>query len=136
MEKKKEARNKIPPSIPKGDIHFEIDFYEKLLKKDPDLIEALEALAHDYTQAGRFIEGLKLDRQIVKLMPNQPTARYNLACSLSLTDHIAEAGETLIKAIELGYVDLEYIEKDPDLTKLRNDPIYESIKQKLLKHPA
>ena len=134
MEKKKVSRHKIQEPIPKGDIHFEIDFYEKLLKKDPDIIEALMALAHDYTLVGRFEDGLRTDHRLAQLLPNEPVVRYNLACSLSLTNHITEAGEALVKAIELGYADLESIEKDPDLANLRSHPLFDEIKQKQFKH--
>ena len=38
----------------KKDLDFEIDFFEQLLKKKPDFIQALTALGNAYTQRGDY----------------------------------------------------------------------------------
>ena len=38
-----------------------------------------------YTKQGRIADGLKMDRKLVRLRPDNATAHYNLACSLALS---------------------------------------------------
>lgn len=116
--------------VGKKNLEFEISFFESLLKDDPDLLEAAFPLAEDYTQAGRFEDGLKLDLKLSAAFPEDPVVRYNLSCSYSLLKQIPQAAETLKKAIELGYIDFEYIEKDPDLSNLRSTEAFREIEKK------
>ena len=43
------------------DLDIEISFLEGVVKRDPEFLEALQVLGDDYTQRGRFMEGLKID---------------------------------------------------------------------------
>ena len=99
---------------------YEIKFYEGLLKKRPDFTQALSSLGDAYTRRGFYEEGLNIDKRLVELKPEDPIAHYNLACSLSLTDDIAQAQNELKKAVLLGYNDLAYILEDTDIENLRN----------------
>ncbi|MEI8349338.1 MAG: hypothetical protein WCI77_04205 [Candidatus Omnitrophota bacterium] len=98
---------------------FEIKFYEGLLEKKPNFVQALISLGDAYTRRGFYQEGLEVDKKLVKLKPEDPVVRYNLACSLSLTGEIDHALRELKKAIVFGYDDIPYILQDPDLDNLR-----------------
>jgi hypothetical protein len=58
---------------------------------------------------GRIADGLKMDRRLVKLQPANPTAHYNLACSLAL--QVAkplkrsprEVAQALVELAALGF---------------------------------
>ena len=100
---------------------FEINFFEKLLEKKPDFVEAMEALADLYTKRGAFDKGLILDERLKKIKPHDPMVHYNLACSYSLLNEIDKAFDTIKRAIDLGYDNLRYLEVDPDLANLRQD---------------
>ena len=113
--------------ISREDLDFEITFYEKLLKKNPDFVNALIALAEAYTRIGRYKEGLKIDQRLVELKPDDPIVYYNLACSYSLLKMADPSLSALGKAIHLGYRDFAFIEKDPDLTFIRKDPRYKEL---------
>lgn len=115
------------------DINFEISFYESLLQKDPGFIDALIPLAENYTRAGRYEDGLKIDLKLSELLPKDPTIHYNLACSYSLLNKIPEAVETLKKALTLGYKDFEHMKEDPDLSNLRSHPDYQELKKDFFK---
>ena len=54
-------------------------------------------------------------------LPENPTARYNLACSLALLDRKDEALAALTQAIELGYDDADHLAADEDFHLLRED---------------
>src|SRR6266700_466418 len=101
------------------DPEFDMAFYETVLKRDPTYAEVIEILGGLYTKHGRIADGLKMDRKLVKLQPENATAHYNLACSLALVKRHAEALRTLQHAIELGYKDLEWMQQDPDLEGLK-----------------
>ena len=95
---------------------FEIRFYEQLVSKEPNFIEALSCLGDAYTKGGLFREGLEVDLRLTKLKPNDPIIYYNLACSYSLLGEVDGAFESLKKAILLGYDDFSYLFKDRDFS--------------------
>ncbi len=103
---------------------FEILFYEKLLEKRPNFIQALSCLGEAYTRKGFYEEGLKIDRKLAQLKPKEPIVHYNLACSLSLLGKAEEALEELKKAVFLGYDDFFYLLEDPDLENVRKLPTF------------
>lgn len=99
---------------------FEIQFYESLMqreKRDPRLVEIL---GHLYTRAGRIDDGLKMDRKMVRLKPEDPLAHYNLACSLALKNRKKDAVASLHAAVEHGYTDYDWLRKDEDLSSLHD----------------
>ncbi|MDD4183326.1 MAG: hypothetical protein PHT53_05860 [Candidatus Omnitrophica bacterium] len=112
---------------------FEIKFYEGLLSKNPNFFHALVTLGDAYTRKGFYEEGLEVDRKLVSLKPEDPTARYNFACSLSLMGEVEEAFKELKRAILLGYDDFSYILKDPDLENLRKHQKFSVFLSKLKK---
>jgi hypothetical protein len=64
----------------------------------------------------------------VKLLPDDPTWRYNLACSLAYFPKRAdEALNELEKAIDLGFRDAHQIANDPDLKRLSKKPRYKEL---------
>ena len=99
---------------------FQIELYEAGLEREPDDITLLSALALALTEAGEYERGLDIDRRIIKLAPDDPTANYNLACSLSLTGKLEDAIDALVDAIECGYEDFAHLLKDPDLQAARD----------------
>jgi hypothetical protein len=104
------------------DLSFEIAFLEGIYKRDRNDSRTVETLANLYTDAGLFAKGLELDQRHVTLEPQNPTAHYNCACSLSLTGAATEAFEELETALKLGFDGLDWMQKDTDLEALRNDP--------------
>ncbi len=106
----------------KEDHSFDISFYESILRRDPSYAEVVEILGGLYTKAGRIADGLKMDRKLVRLQPDNATARYNLACSLALSKRPGEALTILAQAIALGYDDAEWMATDPDLATLHKRP--------------
>jgi tetratricopeptide (TPR) repeat protein len=108
-------------------LDFEIGFFEKVLLHDPENLDALEVLGHAYTRAGRIEKGLEVDRKLVRMLPENALAHYNLACSLSLLGRIDEALESLERALALGYSDFDYLAQDPDLENVRRDGRYKAL---------
>lgn len=113
------------------DTAFEMAFYEAVLKRDPAYADVIEILGGLYTKHGRIADGLKMDRKLVKLQPENATAHYNLACSLALAKRKNDALRTLQHAVELGYKDFDWMEQDPDLEGLKNQPAFVALLDQL-----
>ena len=106
------------------DAAFEIAFFESVLRRDPASTDVVELLGGLYTKFGRIADGLKMDRRLVKLQPANPTAHYNLACSLALTRRRDAALRSLRAAVTLGYRDFDWMAQDPDLEVLKSLPAF------------
>ena len=115
----------------KRNLDVEIGFIEGVVRRDPSYIDALQILGDDYTKRGRFSDGLTVDEQLAHLRPHDPTVLYNLACSYSLTDRIAEAFNALHRALAAGYDDFKWMAQDPDLEALRKHPLYAEVRSKI-----
>lgn len=130
MPVKSSTRKKLS-SATQRDLDTKIEFMEGLIRRDPDFVDALQLLGDHYTQRGRYAEGLKVDERLARLEPTSPLVYYNLACSYSLTDQFDRAVLALEKALHLGYRDFKWLAKDPDLRKLRQQPVYRAIETKI-----
>ncbi|MDE3084179.1 MAG: hypothetical protein KGJ37_03025 [Verrucomicrobiota bacterium] len=111
----------------KFDPEFEIKFFESIHRRDPRYADVVEILGGLYTKTGRLVDGLRMDRKLVRLQPSNATAHYNLACSLALTKRKADALRSLERAIALGYNDADWIMQDPDLEGLKNSPAFQEL---------
>ncbi len=109
------------------DLDFEINFFESLLEKGPGDTDIVEILGGLYTKTGRIDDGLRMDKKLVSLLPESPTAHYNLACSLALKKRESDAIKTLQKAVDLGYKDALWMNDDPDLTLIKGHPSFAKI---------
>ena len=113
------------------DLDIEIGFLEGVVKRDRRNVEALQLLGDDYTQRGRYEEGLKIDRRLARLCPGDSLVQYNLACSFSLTAEHRKAANALRKAIQYGYRDFDHLRRDTDLAPLRKQPVYAAIEKEI-----
>jgi tetratricopeptide (TPR) repeat protein len=111
----------------KSDPQFEIEFYEAIHRRCPAYVDVVGLLGGLYTKVGRIADGLKMDRKLVRLEPKNATAHYNLACSLALCKKRPDALRSLRTAVSLGYNDLDWMEQDPDLEILKNDPEFQKL---------
>ena len=105
--------------------------WEEALRSEPEDLGTLSWLGHAYTRLGRIEEGLAIDLRLTALRPEDPVARYNLACSYALLRRLDEAFESLDAAVDLGYRDPAHLSEDPDLDPLRSDPRFTEIVARL-----
>ncbi len=90
----------------------------------PDFVDVLTPLAEAYTRRGLYEQGLVIDVRLTQLRGKDPLTWYNLACSYSLLRRIDESLEALRRSLSLGYTDVAYLQKDPDLLYVRQSPKY------------
>ena len=110
---------------------FELDFFESLHKRMPKDVRVVSILAHLYTQIGQVDSGLRMDRKLARLTPEDPTVHYNLACSLALKKRKADALKALRAAITFGYDDYVWMCNDPDLVELHEYPGFVELRAEL-----
>ena len=113
------------------DLDIKISFMEGIVRRAPKYVEALQILGDHYTQRGFFDHSLKVDKRLSRLEPRNPLVFYNLACSYSLTDQFDRAVLALDRAFDFGYRDFKWLAKDPDLKKLRAQPVFKELKEKI-----
>ncbi|MHC4781030.1 MAG: TPR end-of-group domain-containing protein [Planctomycetota bacterium] len=124
----KETRIEIDPArIEALAEEFRLDFLEASLAMQPDNVEVLVDLGELYTGSGRYVEGLEIDRKLVKLLPDNATVHYNFACSLALMGESDRAIKALRTAIHRGFTDFEHMREDPDLQRLHGAVEFEAL---------
>ena len=127
------TRRPLKISLPDGDdAGFECHFMEEVIAQDPCNEDALILLGYAYTHQGEYDKGLLVDKRLVRLRPEDPTAYYNLACSYALLAHTEDAFIALEKAVSLGYRDVSHMMRDPDLDNLRREPQFKRFLNRLL----
>jgi len=119
----------------RSQLDFEIDFFERILSREPNYLEVLLNLGDLFTRKGCHRRALQVDLRLAQLRPKSPTVMFNLACSHALLNQKAEALDALRRAVDLGYSDLDHLLSDPDLTALREQPEFLHIAADLAAHP-
>ena len=101
---------------------FEIDFLERVLGQDPFFVDALRVQGNNLAARGEYARTLQLDRRLVRLVPDDAIAWYNLSCTYAVLGMIDPAFSALQRSLELGYRFGAQLRQDPDLKTLRRDP--------------
>ncbi len=113
------TKSKTASLSPEDQIDFDLEFYGKILARNPDNVDALRQQVELLAVRGDHQGALKLDERLVELRPFDKIARYNQACSLAMLGRLHPAVEALEMAIQLGYSDIAHLEADADLDPLR-----------------
>jgi tetratricopeptide (TPR) repeat protein len=111
----------------RSQLDFEIEFFERILTRDPNYVEVLTNLGDLFAQKGCHRRALQVDLRLVQLRPKNEMAMYNLACSHALLKQKVPALEALRRAVMLGYSDLDFMLNDPDLSSLHGHPDFQLI---------
>lgn len=111
----------------RSQLDFEIDFFERILSRDPTYVDILQQLGDLFSRKGCHRRALQADLRLSQLRPRDPMVFYNLACSHALLHHKVEALASLGRAVRLGYRDFDHLTGDPDLASLRGEAEYTRI---------
>jgi len=98
-----------------------------------DLLKNLGFLkrAEDFYRQGDYQNSLKEFEEALKVNPKDVNALYNTACVHSLLGNKEQAVMYLKKAVEAGWRDVKWMEKDTDLNAIRDEPAYQEILRSL-----
>ncbi len=119
----------------RSQLDFEIEFFERILTRDPNYVEVLMNLGDLFSRKGCHRRALQVDLRLVQLQPKNEMAFYNLACSHALLQQKSQALEALRQAVMLGYADLDYMLNDPDLQSLHGHADFQCIVTHLAGRP-
>jgi len=108
-------------------LEFEIEFTERIIQDNPDYIDGLTLLGELLTKDKQHQKALEVDSRLRDLKPDDPTVLYNLACDYSLLNKKNLSLKALEESLKLGYKDIEYIFKDPDLENLRESKRFSQL---------
>lgn len=108
-------------------LRFEVEFFDRVLAASPDYLDVLRCQGDLLNSLGQFRRALSIDQRLAALQPHDCVAHYNLACSLARMGRIDEALSALRQALERGYCDFGYLQRDVDLEALRCRPAYQQL---------
>ncbi len=96
----------------------------KYLLKHPDDARAHMLYSIHLAIAGRINDAKIEAAKALELDPADPLMHYNAACFYSRIGEKQLALESLKKSVVTGYEFYEWIKRDPDLNRIRNEPEY------------
>jgi serine/threonine protein kinase/Tfp pilus assembly protein PilF len=105
----------------------EIVVLEQQLRDVPEDVRARILLAADYAAVGRQEEAGRELQKAVDLRPHDSNILYNAACTYGVMKRKPEAIDMLRRAKVAGYVNTDWIRRDPDLSCLHGEPEFEKL---------
>jgi len=93
----------------------------------PEDARARMLLASRYAWLGRKIDACHHLEKAVAMRPNDPNTLYNAACTYGNLQMKQEALTMIVRSVETGFTDTDWISRDPDLDCLHGDPEFERL---------
>jgi serine/threonine protein kinase/Tfp pilus assembly protein PilF len=101
---------------------------EKHLELNPDDARAVTMGAVSWCRIEQPSTGLQWAERALDIDPEDAGIRYNVACLFALEGHHDRAIECLEDAVRAGFAHRDWVENDPDLDSLRDDPRFKALK--------
>jgi len=101
---------------------------EKRVQLHPDDARAYTMGAVSFCRLGDRRSGLEWAERAIAIDPNDAGIQYNVACLFALEGEKTRAIQSLEAAVQAGFAHRDWVEKDPDLDSLRDDPRFQSLK--------
>jgi adenylate cyclase len=104
-----------------------LQLMEGSLELNPDDARAANLAAGVFASLGEAEPAVKYAERSLAIDPEDPMLLYNVACMYSSLGRIDQAIACLERAVDKGFGHKEWIDNDPDLDPIRNNPKYQSI---------
>ncbi len=101
--------------------------FETHLRQVPEDARAHMLLAGDYGYMGRHEEAVREADLAMILRPNDANIAYNAACVFCAMGKKGEAMAALKKSVAVGWKDIVWTRRDPDLRILHGDPEFDRL---------
>jgi serine/threonine protein kinase/Flp pilus assembly protein TadD len=101
---------------------------EKRMELNPDDVRAVNMGAVALGRLGERDKALEWGEKALRLAPEDSGVRYNVACIFALEGEKDRAIECLQEAVRAGFAHRDWVENDPDLDSLRDDPRFKALK--------
>jgi adenylate cyclase len=98
------------------------------LLRNPDDSRARLFYAIALAEAGRNEEAGREGAKAAESSPDDPLILYNLACLYCMLGQRGQALEAISAAVRAGYRDFGWMDHDPTLAQLRDDPAFKEMK--------
>jgi TolB-like protein/Flp pilus assembly protein TadD len=122
MGKHEEARIQLDRALEVAEKHMELN---------PDDPRAATMRAVSLCRLDRPEEGLAWAKRALEIDPDDAGVRYNVACLFSLEGKTEEAMRCLEEAVEKGFGNKDWFQKDPDLEPLREHPRFRALMERI-----
>jgi tetratricopeptide (TPR) repeat protein len=99
------------------------------LELNPDDARACNLLAGALSIVGETAAALDYAARSLEIDPEDPMLLYNVACTYSNLGKLDDALSCLERAVDKGFGHKEWIEHDPDLNAIRDNPRFKAITQ-------
>jgi adenylate cyclase len=100
---------------------------EGSLELNPDDARAANLAAGVFATLGEEENAIKYGERSLAIDPEDPMLLYNVACMYSSLGRTDQAIACLERSVDKGFGHREWIDNDPDLAPLRNNPRYQAI---------
>ncbi len=108
---------------------------ERHMDLNPDDPRAATMRAVALTRQGRVEEGLGWASRALAMDAEDAGVRYNAACLFSVAGRVDRALECLGEAVAVGFGNREWLERDPDLDNLRDEPRFAALMARIAESP-
>jgi serine/threonine protein kinase/Tfp pilus assembly protein PilF len=100
---------------------------ESSLELNPDDARAANLAASVFAILGEEENAVKYGERSLAIDPEDPMLLYNVACMYSSLGRTDQAISCLERSVDKGFGHREWIDNDPDLAPLRDNPKYQAI---------
>ncbi len=100
---------------------------QRHLEMNPHDTRALYVGANQFANVGEFEKAQELAERALGRDQEEPVVLYNVACFYAMKGNTDRAMELLDRAVENGWGDKAWLETDPDLDSLREDPRFQAL---------
>jgi len=87
----------------------------------------LISIGNAFLSKGEYDRALREYERAIELAPNEPVVLYNIGCIYALRGKPDQAFDYLTRSVKAGYTDEEWLQRDPDLKSLHDDPRFKEL---------
>lgn len=104
---------------------------QRRLELNPDDQRAMQLGCGLLIADGQKAAGLAMARRLLAVAPTEPGALYNALCAFARAGEHDEALRLLERRVAMGGIYRDWLENDPDLAGLRDNPRFQELVQRI-----